>query len=123
MVSGYKHKKYCTAKCRSLYYQNKIHGGSALLKHLPPGTVGALGEILVSADLMKKGYEVYRAMSPSSSCDVLARKNEKFYSVEVRTGYKSLDGSKVTTNRVNIKADILAIVLHREGEILYQPEF
>lgn len=111
-------KKYCSRKC----IHGFIYGNGSPFKHISTGTVGALGELLVSADLMKKGYEVYRALSPSSSCDVLILKNNKMNTVEIRTGYRSTDGKKITTNRVNIKANILATIIHSTNEIIYEPK-
>lgn len=110
-------KKYCSKACHSTY----LRGGEKILGNLSAGTVGALGELVVSADLMRRGYEVYRALSPASSCDVLALKDGQMFSIEVRTGWKSL-GGRLTTNKVNLKAQYLAIVIHREGEVIYQPD-
>lgn len=39
---------------------------------LPTGTIGAIGELLASADLMRRGYHVFRALSPACPCDLLA---------------------------------------------------
>ena len=51
------------------------------------GQIGALGELAVCADLLSRGYEVFRAVSPSCSVDVIAQKNGKISRVEVKTGY------------------------------------
>lgn len=55
-------------------------------------SIGAVGELKVCADLLIKGYEVFRAMSPSSSCDILALKNGRILRIEVRTARKIKTG-------------------------------
>lgn len=35
-------------------------------------TKGALLELKVAIDLTKRGYEIFRPISPSASCDLLA---------------------------------------------------
>jgi hypothetical protein len=94
-------------------------------KNLKTGTVGAIGEIMVSADLMKKGYEVFRALSPSCSCDIAILQNKKLLRVEVKTGYKNPDEKITPFNSLKTKEkkfDILAIVIHRTNEIVYVPK-
>lgn len=54
---------------------------------LASGTVGAISEILVAIDLMKKGWDVYRGLSPASYCDLIAIKGEATLKLEVRTGF------------------------------------
>jgi len=91
---------------------------------LPSGTVGALHELLVCADLMMKGYNVFRAMSPSCSCDIMATKADVIYRIEVTTGIKY-----PSTGRISYPAhkngrylfDILAVVFHN-GEIIYHKD-
>jgi hypothetical protein len=47
--------------------------------------VGAIGELIVAADLLKKGYHVFRSCSPSCPCDLAILKDEKLFRVEVKT--------------------------------------
>ena len=91
-----------------------------LLSMPSTGKLGALGELLASADLMKRGFEVYRAISPASSCDLCVIKNSRKYSVEVRTGHRTADG-KIATMRAKVRADFLAVVLHYENTVVYEP--
>lgn len=77
---------YCSKLCVAKHADTiQIRSMSKETK-LPSGTVGAISEILVSADLMKKGWDVYRALSPSSYCDLIAIKNDTILKLEVRTG-------------------------------------
>lgn len=79
-------------------------------------TVGAIGELKVSADLMARGFEVFRSLSPTASCDLLAARGQRFFRVEVRTGWE-LNG-KVMVKRQG-RYDVLAIVL--PDRIQYEP--
>lgn len=76
---------------------------------------------MVSADLLKKGYSVFRSVSPSCSCDLIAMKDKKVLRVEVKSGYKNKDGKIQSQKGKQVDYDILAIVLHKENIILYKP--
>lgn len=53
---------------------------------LSTGTLGAMSEMVAIADLMKRGYHVFRAQSPSCPCDlVIFKDNQVCLRVEVRT--------------------------------------
>lgn len=47
---------------------------------------GAISELEVCKDLMKKGYNVFRALSQSSKFDAIAVKGSRILKLEVRTG-------------------------------------
>lgn len=79
--------KYCSRECRAIR-SNEYYKRQTFTK-LPSGTVGALAELLVSHDLLNKGYSVFRSLSPSCYCDLIAVKNGKAWEIEVRTGYMS----------------------------------
>ncbi len=60
---------------------------------VPAGTVGAVTEMAVAIDLMRGGWAVFRALSPSCHCDLIASKRGELVKVEVRTGYCSVSGN------------------------------
>ena len=64
------------------------------LNGLNTGTVGAIAELVISAELMRNGYEVYRALSSHCRCDILAVKNGVVNEIEIRSGlyYNRKDG-------------------------------
>lgn len=109
--NGYHNQVFCCKAC-----VKEWSGKVSLYPEVPSGTVGALNELKVSVDLMAKGYEVYRALSPSSSCDVLALKDKVLYAFEVRTAYRNKAG-KYTFPRQRIKAEHLVLVI--PDEIVY----
>lgn len=81
------------------------------------GTKGAAGELIVCVDLLSKGWEVFRAVSPQCSCDLVAHRAGELVRVEVRTGYRNARGRVVASRKCD--ADVLAVVL--EGfEVVYE---
>jgi len=85
-------------------------------------TTGAVSELVVAADLLRKGYEVFRAMSPACSCDLLINKNGSMKRIEVRSGYRTQDGMARCSfqPRDRGRSDILAIVLNGTGGVVYR---
>lgn len=79
---------------------------------------GALAELLVAADLMARGYEVFRAVSPSASCDLTALKDGLSLRVEVRTG-RRMPGGGLGYLRARLRADVVAVYVHAEQTTYY----
>lgn len=80
---------------------------------IPSSSTGAAGEMLVSADLLSKGLEVFRAVSGGASCDLVAW----FFSAPLKIEVKT-NTSKLKT-RAKVKADILARVNLETKKIRY----
>lgn len=118
-ITNHSFKYFCSKKCRNTWYANQDHKKKVF--DLPSGTVGTLSELMVILDLLKKGYEVYRPITPNCSGDILIEKDKekKFIKIEVRTSYKSPMSGKFLFPNKNIHSDILALVIHRNNEIVY----
>ena len=100
------HARYCSKECRQAqWYEPVAHD-------LSTGTVGALSELRAAADLLSKGYEVFRAMSPSTSCDLVILKDGKLTRVEVKSGRTNKKNGSICYATNNIRADVVAVVLH-----------
>jgi Holliday junction resolvase-like predicted endonuclease len=89
--------------------------------NLPTSSVGAIGELRVSTDLLGKGFEVFRSISPAASCDLIAMKQGKMLRVEVKTGYENPEtGLAHSVRALNTeKHDVLAICY--PSHIHYEP--
>lgn len=88
------------------------------MKHsLCSGKVGAIAELLVCADLMKQGYQVFRAVSQSSDFDLVAIKNGKTNTIEVRSGTERNTLPAYKRNKKH--PDIYALVFHHSQKIRY----
>lgn len=110
--------KFCSSECRTEKYSRDSFSGDKLL--LSSGTVGAISELIISADLMRKGYSIFRALSPSCFCDVIAIKNDRILKIEIRTGYVSKHNGKYNfpkKKRGNI--DLYGIYSRNENICLY----
>lgn len=75
--------------------------------------VGAICELQVCADLIIKGFEVFRSVTPHASCDIIGKMDGVLISIEVRAS-KNGKFSKVGTH------DCIASV-EPSGEINYHP--
>ena len=113
-----RHAKFCSNRCSQLFQ----HAKYKILNEytgLPTGTVGAMNELKVSIDLLRKGYEVFRALSPACSCDLAILKKNKLLRIEVKTGF--FTPNKKINFPKNIKADSVALVI--KDKIYYNPPF
>jgi hypothetical protein len=108
-------QKTCSQTCRLV--KAKIHYVKVPY-NLPTGTIGAISELRVAADLLAKGYEVFRALSPSCSCDLAILQKGKLLRVEVRTG-NCQSGRVYCRDSNNEKHDVFAVVNNITGEIIY----
>lgn len=109
-------RKFCSGRCSSAYHQMAV---PSYLPELSTATIGALNELRVCVDLLAKGYEVFRSVSPSCSCDLIICKKGVSVRVEVRTAYRNKNG-EVVHPKSNIRAECVAAVL--DDEIIYKPE-
>jgi hypothetical protein len=70
-------------------------------------TTGAKTELIAATYLLTKGYHVFRALSPSCFCDLIAVNKTEMVRVEVKTGYfvTSKSGAEVHYAFTKEKAD------------------
>jgi len=81
-------------------------------------TIGAIAELIVSSDLLANGWAVFRALSPSCFCDLIAVKDGETRYLEVRSGIRNKNGIGFM-KRTNPAATEFAIYIHRSKEIVY----
>jgi len=112
---------FCSKNCKNRHYSLQAPASQSLRGKVASGTVGAVQELRVSVDLLLRGYEVFRALSPSSSCDLAATKDGKFLKIEVTTGYISVSGKVLAPKKLDREFDVLAVVMH-DGCIVYDPD-
>ena len=106
----------CGIECRRKYYKQKNKTFD-----LSTGKIGAIGELLVSVDLMKKGFEVYRALSSASSSDLIIKKDNKISTIEVRAG-RILSNNEVSYPTNDIRSDVIAVIILQQNIIKYFPD-
>lgn len=110
-------RAFCANACR-VEFHAKASAYKPKYLGIPPGTVGAIGELRVSVDLLAKGHEVFRALSPSCSCDLAILKDGKLLRIEVRTASECTDG-RLYYGKDGFKADHWALCL--PDRIIYEP--
>jgi hypothetical protein len=114
-----KDQRFCSTPCRKQAYAQQ-HPGPTRRGTLPAASRGAVSEMAVAIDLMESGYEVFRALSPARSCDLIALAPGVTLRIEVRTGSQSAVSGHVTYSRAAADPDHYAVVLG--GRVLYEPE-
>jgi hypothetical protein len=105
----YPNRVYCNRLCAKEY--NKTRYVRRPEPTLPTGTVGAMHEMLACADLLRRGYAVFRAVSPSCICDLIVLNKDRLVRVEVTTGYRKND-KLLFPKKDPSKFDLLLVVEH-----------
>ena len=114
-----KHKKFCSITCRKNKH-NEILGRTVYGDNIiPSGSVGAIAELRVAAKLLEMGYSVFRAISQSCYCDLIAIKENKKLEIEVRTAYKALSGKLAFSPVLRGTANIFGLYERNSGEIVF----
>ncbi len=119
-------RKYCSLGCRKLRDQAawEKRNPSTLKTSAAPGTVGTIGELVVSVDLLRRGLEVFRALSPHCSCDLAVIFKGALVRIEVRTGWVNTDGGLMSGANAKDpgRSDVLARVSRDGSRIEYTPD-
>jgi len=118
-IEGLK-SKYCSHECYKAFQQAQYKlANPDTLKGRNTGTTGAMSELRVAIDLMSKGYDVFRALSPHCPCDLAVLIDSKLLRIEVRTAQVSTSGKKYKSEKARDKFDHYAWVY--PCEIMYEP--
>ena len=112
-------QKYCNPRCARKWRirEHKLRNPDA--GKICSANVGAISELLVSADLLGKGYSVYRSVSPAASCDLLAFHGDDLYRVEVTTAGLSSYGKVMIPVKDASLFNILAVYIRETQLIRY----
>lgn len=117
-------RRYCSWECTQAARKARARHRAENARTLSPPVVGAVAELVAAADLLRRGFPVYRAVSPAAPCDLIVLvAPERPLRVEVRTGRRSSAGA-VVWNQSGFRADLYAVVVFGESggaEVLYRP--
>lgn len=122
-----RNRKYCSPKCTSTasnarYMVSSMRNGSGP-DRVSTGSIGTISELLVCQDLLKRGFHVFKAVSPSCPCDLVAMKHGNLFKVEVTTGRRyGTSGKLHFPTKDPEKFHLLAVVVPETNEVLYTPE-
>jgi ribosomal protein S27AE len=116
-IAFHHHRKYCGQKTCQAIVRDRTRVEVWSEKAVSKNTLGAVNELRASADLLLRGFEVFRSVSPSCSCDLIAMRKGITLRVEVRTGYRHPNGNTyVCKHGVH---DVIAACF--KNEIVYSP--
>ena len=118
---GQYNQALCSKRCRDTFRNREKFAPDSI--QLPTASVGAISELRVAADLLAKGYEVFRAVSAACSCDLVVMKNGITLRIEVRSSFRIPTTGKISrpkSSRDAGRQDVFAFCLS-DGEIVYEP--
>jgi hypothetical protein len=115
-------RKYCSDLCVAKDEQRAFAAGIAG-RDARRIERAAYSELMVCADLLRRGFHVYRSVSSTSGCDLVAIHEDRVIRVEVKTAVRRKSGELKGLLRDGqpSKHDVLALVAY-DGEIQYVPE-
>jgi len=112
---------YCSPECTQAARRKNVP--LVFADGLPTGTAGALAELLVCADLMKRGFHVFRAVGPHGPCDVVAfRRGEACLKIEVTTATIVTSGKSYHPPKKTPRHEFDVLALVTGHTITYVPE-
>lgn len=99
---------YCSVECRETVSITP----SVTWTGLSTATLGALSELRVAADLLRRGFYVFRAVSPTGPCDLIFIYDKPF-TVEVRTGRTRPGNAQIDCGRrISEGVDVFAVCIN-----------
>lgn len=123
MAAPAKHQRFCSKECRTKARQQQYGKELDFKQGLrPASTTGAISELTAAADLLRRGYHVFRSVAPNSPCDLVILKDDRLQKVEVTTGSRTGFGKLCYPGKTgsNYSFDVLAVVEH-DGKVTYLP--
>jgi hypothetical protein len=109
---------YCSNACRKIAY------GRVGYIPISSASVGSISEMEVCCEMLRRGYCVFRAVSPSGFSDVVAIKGDEILMLEVRTGYRGNGGTLSYPKGIHAsstKPTHYAVYIQRTNEIVLVP--
>ena len=118
VVSKY---KCCSEKCQEEYRAKKKIKDDGVAGGVTTGNKGNIGELIACADLLRKGYYVYRSVCTNNPCDlVIFDGKNKMFLVEVKTVYINMAGEVKHPPAAKNIFHILAKVILAENRVVYE---
>lgn len=111
---------FCKTACRKAKELKDYKTRNTHHDGLSPIVIGEMSSLQIAADLLKKGYSVFKALSPCS-CPLIIMKENILLRVKTRTGILNKEGKVFFSQPENKNDyDILAVITN--GNITYEPE-
>jgi hypothetical protein len=117
-------KVYCSDACGAEYRNNNFYTANQRLPiKIKSATTGAAHELVVCVDLMKRGWHVFRAQSPSCPCDLIAMNDNQLLRIEVTTGTIVKHGIAFPKKKDSYIFDFIAVVTHNHDIHWFDNEY
>ena len=114
--------KFCSKYCCDRYHNN-LNMEKSTHKARSKGSLGAAVESIICGDLLLKGFDVYRAVTPNALCDLVIIKDKEVLRVEVKTCLIYQKTGRIHYASPNPENyDILALYHVSTKTIIYNPE-
>lgn len=110
-------RKYCSKSCGAK------HTSASEVWGIPKGSMGAYTESVVQADLLRRGWYVYRSVSPNAPVDLVAVSDEEMFMIECRTAHLTSKGELSFIRKIHSHAPpgrvIFGLFVVESKNILY----
>lgn len=92
------------------------------MAEIQPSSTGLSGEYFVAAELLRRGFSVGISMGNTKSIDILAEKNGKQFSIQVKSIYKKKNVGW-PMNKARISDNIWFVFVNLNGDKMNPPDF
>jgi hypothetical protein len=101
--------------------ESQTIGGTKVMVEVHAHSKGAAHEMMVAADLLKRGFFVFRQVSRGSPFDLVVSDRKRLWRVEVGTAGRKRDGTDYLYREFDSERfDVMAWVL-LDGRVFYIP--
>lgn len=100
--------------------QPRIQTGGIMAK-VNHSVAGTISELLVAADLMARGWQVFLPVIASRGHDVIATKDGKIATFEVRSAHRNATGTIKFARKADCLSDYYGLVITGEP-VAYEPD-
>jgi len=107
--------KFCSAACRPSNKILRLRPKS----EMAPNKCGAHSELVACAYLLRKGYDVYRAVNWTAKANLVAVRGDEILRVQVKTGARLSNGMFNYPKPSGEDHDLLIVVDH-DGNIVIE---
>ena len=120
--------KFCRSSC-AVIRGRELYRSKRRFPDLAKSVIGSIHELEIAVDLLARGLDVYRSLTPCNGSDLVAVQGDQMWRVECTTGQKLAGGegrnpkvSRDGTKRVGKPAFDLLAVVYQDGQIEYFPK-
>jgi PD-(D/E)XK nuclease superfamily protein len=115
------HSIYCSQRCQMSAESRRVSFERAA-PAISTSSTGALSELLACAEMLRRGYHVFRSVSPSCPCDLILMRDGQLIRAEVKSGNIYKPSGKIGYAKPRNNTYDMLIVVLPDGTLLVDPE-